>query len=63
MVGDNLKTDIKFGNNCSIDTLIVLSGNTNLEMALQARTAETHPENGNPTHIIPYFGFTRRLSF
>ena len=28
MVGDNLKTDIMFGNNCQIDTLVVLSGNT-----------------------------------
>jgi ribonucleotide monophosphatase NagD (HAD superfamily) len=37
MIGDNLKTDIKFGNNCGIDTLVVLSGNTSLEMAHNAR--------------------------
>jgi phosphoglycolate phosphatase len=60
MVGDNLKTDIKFGNNCGIDTLVVLSGNTNLEMALEAANG-SHPENGIPKHIMPYFGFTRKL--
>ena len=31
MIGDNLLTDIKFGNNCGIDTVVVLSGNTHLE--------------------------------
>jgi ribonucleotide monophosphatase NagD (HAD superfamily) len=62
MVGDNLKTDIKFGNNCNIDTLIVLSGNTNLDMAKEAISG-SHAENGSPTHIMPYFGFTRVLPF
>ena len=28
MIGDTLKTDIMFGNNSGIDTLVVLSGNT-----------------------------------
>lgn len=30
MVGDNLETDIKFGKNNQIDTLLVLSGCTSL---------------------------------
>jgi len=33
MVGDNLLTDILFGNNCGIDTLLVLSGNTSVKKA------------------------------
>lgn len=33
MVGDNLLTDILFGNNCGIDTLVVLSGNTSVRKA------------------------------
>lgn len=35
MVGDSLFTDIKFGNNCNIDTLLVLSGNTQEDEALE----------------------------
>ena len=27
MIGDNLQTDIAFGQNCGIDTLCVLTGN------------------------------------
>ena len=62
MVGDNLKTDIKFGNNCGVDTLVVLSGNTNLEQAINARRS-SHPEDGIPTHIIPYFSYSKKVSF
>ena len=36
MIGDGLSTDIKFGNNCGIDTLVVLTGNTSEEAALKA---------------------------
>ena len=33
MIGDSLETDILFGNNCGIDTLLVTSGNIDLEKA------------------------------
>jgi ribonucleotide monophosphatase NagD (HAD superfamily) len=35
MVGDSLQTDIKFGNNSDIDTLLVLSGNTKLNRVIE----------------------------
>ena len=35
MVGDNLETDILFAERCKVDTLCVLTGNTNEEMALK----------------------------
>ena len=56
MVGDNLKTDIRFGNACGIDTAVVLSGNTSLAQALKAREG-LNDEDGKPTHIMPYFSF------
>jgi ribonucleotide monophosphatase NagD (HAD superfamily) len=58
MVGDNLKTDIKFGNNCQIDTLVVLSGNTDLSGALDAKNKETG-DDGVPTHISPFFAYSK----
>ena len=38
MIGDNLLTDIAFGNNCGIDTLCVLTGNSTEQMVLQAQS-------------------------
>ncbi|TNV76813.1 hypothetical protein FGO68_gene11959 [Halteria grandinella] len=64
MVGDNLQTDIKFGNNCGIDTLVVLSGNASLKQALAAQLSDDKDsENGKPTHIIPYFSYSQTLKF
>jgi len=62
MIGDNLKTDILFGNKCGIDTLVVLSGNTDLEAAKRAREGENEGEDGRPTHIMPYFAYSKRLN-
>jgi len=61
MVGDNLKTDIKFGNNCMIDTLVVLSGNTDIKAALEAKNKRTSDsiEDGVPTHVSPYFAYSK----
>lgn len=49
MIGDKLDTDIGFGKNSGIDTLLVLSGVTKAENyeTLQAR----HPEF-KPTHMF-----------
>ena len=46
MVGDNLETDIRFGENNKIDTLLVLSG-----VALEEHVGQ--PETAIPTHIQP----------
>jgi ribonucleotide monophosphatase NagD (HAD superfamily) len=63
MVGDNLKTDIKFGNSCLIDTLVVLSGNTDFDAALKAQVASgSHIEDGVPTYITPYFSYSKHLT-
>jgi ribonucleotide monophosphatase NagD (HAD superfamily) len=63
MVGDNLKTDIKFGNSCHIDTLVVLSGNTDFDAALKAQVASgsQKTEDGAPTFITPYFSYSKHL--
>jgi len=57
MIGDTLETDIKFGNNCGIDTLLVLSGNSNLDKAKVSLKIESGDEKGKPSYIMPVFGF------
>lgn len=58
MIGDSLITDIRFGNNCGIDTLVVLSGNTTekkiTEVLIEGKKNE---DEGIPTYVTPYFGF------
>ena len=58
MVGDSLFTDIRFGNNCGIDTLLVLSGNTDEKQAKSSLRDETRgPTDGKPTYISPYLAY------
>ena len=50
MVGDNLETDIMFGNKCGIDSLLVLSGVTSAEKAIRLHKGRGVLE-GMPTHV------------
>ena len=62
MVGDNLETDILFGNKCGIDSLCVLSGNTNEEQAKRVMLEGTKQgTEGVPNHLAPYFAFSEKL--
>jgi ribonucleotide monophosphatase NagD (HAD superfamily) len=55
MVGDNLQTDIMFGQNSGVDTLLVLSGCTqegkldNLDLTIE----------GKPTHVQPFLNYSK----
>lgn len=54
MIGDNLESDIMFGNNCGIDTLLVLSGSTSEAKAKEVileRKIQTN--EGKPTYVSP----------
>jgi ribonucleotide monophosphatase NagD (HAD superfamily) len=63
MVGDYLRTDILFGNNCNIDTLLVLSGNTSEEEIRKVFESENRDKDlGLPTFVIPYFAFSEKLT-
>lgn len=58
MVGDNLATDVMFGNQCSIDTLLVLSGVTTpqkAERVLKGEVGSGLEAEGVPTHVQSLF--------
>ena len=58
MIGDSLLTDIKFANNCGIDSLLVLSGNTNEVKAKQiVLEKKVGKDDGVPTYVAPYFNY------
>jgi ribonucleotide monophosphatase NagD (HAD superfamily) len=71
MVGDNLSTDILFGNKCEIDTLLVLSGVTNagkaervLEEANKGRFSRREGElEGVPTHVMSLLSQSGTIDF
>ncbi|KAJ1677245.1 hypothetical protein EV182_006567 [Spiromyces aspiralis] len=55
MVGDRIDTDIEFGANCGIDTLLVLTGVTNEAMA-------NDPTSTNPTYYMDSIGDFSQLT-
>ena len=54
MIGDNMNTDIMFGNNCMIDTCLVFSGVTKLENYLKL-TKEELGKLGKPKYLLKNF--------
>ena len=54
MIGDNLHTDIKFGNNCGIDTLLIFTGVTN-EEKFQKHFETYHEHHSLPTYTLKSF--------
>ena len=61
MIGDTLITDIKFGNNSRIDTLLVLSGNMSAKRAIDLKKGQRRPEEGEPTLYNPYFAWSEKI--
>ena len=61
MIGDNLETDIKFGNINSIDSLLVLSGCTPLSRINQIVKNDSgrRDEEGVPTYVQPFLNYTQ----
>ena len=55
MVGDRLYTDIAFGNNSGMTSLLVLTGGTSLKEALEAKG------NERPDVILPHLGYVSEL--
>jgi HAD superfamily hydrolase (TIGR01450 family) len=63
MVGDNLATDIKFGANCGISTLLVLTGCTSLGKAMQVVSGQFDPsDEAKPSFVQPFLGHSPSLS-
>jgi len=54
MIGDNLQTDIMFGKNNVIDTLLVLSGVTN---EAKLKSGSLLPNEAMPTYIQPSLNY------
>jgi ribonucleotide monophosphatase NagD (HAD superfamily) len=52
MIGDNLETDIMFGKNNNIDTLLVLSGVTTETKARSALQTDQRPD-----YIQPFLNY------
>jgi ribonucleotide monophosphatase NagD (HAD superfamily) len=70
MIGDNLSTDILFANNSGIDSLLVLSGVTSAEKAIQIMAnKDKQTENNNlelegvPTYVQSLFAQKDDIDF
>lgn len=58
MIGDNLETDIKFAEANGIDSLLVLSGVTNITKCQQVIQNGVDDTEGCPTHIQPHLSYS-----
>lgn len=54
MIGDYIETDIKFGINSGIDTILVLTG---------VSKEEDIKEEAKPTHVLPTLGHTADVAW